>query len=352
MGKFSITPEQGREANKSDEPVKGKKRAEDPRFWKPRLSNTVTRYDAKVRPLTQGMAGIQDPSMPWAIEQKVHYIKEPQHRLFLTVKCRETLGEKCPICEAIWATYNAILPKSGKEEAKKILKRLPSTGYIGNVLIVDDLNNPELNGEVKMWDHSNAMHKTLDDPMQEPKEVETDVGFKKPEEKEIFTPYSPEDGRNYVVVVEKNTDNPAIQVTYKNSFWDDAGNTPIAEDEEGIMAILDRCYDLNEFLTDVPTADELIKMYNAFNAKVADAITGGGAPAVGDAQVPDASAGNANVAKGDSKAYFGEDGKGGKDEKSAPAETKAPTEAKTETAVADAPAGSTAPAEEDDDLPF
>ena len=351
---LNISVETAAQAAETNNSSNGSSRKTDDRFWKPNIKNERKEYQAKIRLLPRGLEGVTNGLHP-TIEQHVHYIREPNHGLYLTVKCRKALGkhEHCPICDANWAMYNTKV----ESLVKKAKSRMGRVSHIGNILIREDLNHPEFNGQVKLWDHTNNINKMLLAPLRNEEEA-SGGGFKKKQEK--FNPYSPINGRDFITIVSENPDNGFPN--YNGSFWDEAGLTDIAPTKDEIMATLDQCYDLNEFINDIPTVEELTNRYNEFSAKLAekensnterDAVTtstsvymGGNNPA----------ASQANVSQGNSESYFSESAQQPKNELDMNSSTQVPvTQATPEPAftppVAPAPM-LTDDSDDDDELPF
>lgn len=247
-------------AQRSDGSSKGGRKT-DTRFWKPNIKNESKEYQAKIRLLPRGITGIKNKLHP-TVEQHVHYIKEPKYGLYLTAKCRKSLGshEHCPICEANWAMYNT------KIEAlvTKAKARRNTVTHIGNILVRADLNDPTMDGFVKLWEHTSNMNKMLFAPLNA--EEEKAGGFKKKQDK--FNPYSPRNGRDFIVIVTENPENGFPD--YNGSFWDDEGFSDIAGSQDEIMAVLDQCYDLSEFINDIPSVEDLGRQYNDFCVALAE----------------------------------------------------------------------------------
>lgn len=238
---------------------------QDPNVWKPSLGRDTNEYEAKIRLLPQGLNGVKN-KLPASVSYNMHYLKDSKHNIYRSIPCRKTLGEACPVCEAIWNIYN-----TGKDQNNKVLMelakdRLPSTRHVINVIVRDDLTKPINNGKVLKWDHTDNINKTLMDPLHDD---EVKVGEDKPKfkkTKEKFTPYSPRNGRDRYVIVERN---PTTNMpSYANSYWDEDGLTDLADTPETMMAILDQCHDLSTY-RDVPSAEDLMGQYNEFLSLVA-----------------------------------------------------------------------------------
>lgn len=238
-------------------------------MWKPGLGRNDEPYEAKVRLLPQGVNGVKN-KLPASVSYQMHYLKDTKHKIFKNVPCRKTIGEECPVCEAAWAIFNAGKDAGGaRGEALKDLakSRLPTTRHVINVLVREDLTNPENNGKVLKWDHTDNVNGKLMEPLRDATEEETakagSASLRKKKEK--FTPHSPRNGRDRIVIVEKNP--KTGYATYDGSFWDEDGLTDLAGSSEEMMAILDQCHDLNGYRA-IPTGEELMAQYNEFLALV------------------------------------------------------------------------------------
>lgn len=226
----------------------------DDRFWRPDVKKTPDgRYMAQIRILPQGIEGIREKK-PVFVEQHTHMYRDEAHKVSLFAKCRKTLGrnEHCPICEASWAMYNTKQPAM-QEKARHIRA---SITYIANVLIVDDDVHPENNGKVMLWRMTQKNYETLIAPLNEDTKAEN--RFKKTQR---FVPWSPINGCNFNVIV---TIGKNGFPDYSESCWDSNGLTNLADDDAGIEAILANCYQLDEFLGDIPSEEELARRYQEF----------------------------------------------------------------------------------------
>ena len=372
---FAIDMEQQQAVNK--EMASKKKRKEDPRFYKPRLSKKgdyyIGSYQTMIRLLPQ-KGWIQDKSLPFSQEQHMHYIKEEKSGLFLYIKCRKTLGpnEKCPICDANWAVWRKAKDSNDKVMLEIAKDRIAKKTAIGNVLICADLNNPDLNGEVRLWEHTLPINAKLLAPLRagdtsndagEPEKK----GFKKKEVQEkveFFIPFHPTQGRNRILIIEAPSDNP-IMVSYNQSYWDEEnsvlgwypkGGNPendemiVPATTEEIMAVLEKTMSLKEFTDDVPSVEEMILKLNEYNEK---AIEAGARPIVDDKSSGTRPALTPRPDEGNAKKFYATDDSTGDDPGDAPPlnqSIKEEPEKTDKSKVADAAPAATN--DDDDDLPF
>jgi hypothetical protein len=276
----------------------------DPRFWKPTIKNAAKEYQAMVRMLPRGLNGLKNKLNP-SVKILTHRLKSEQAKVFMNVKCRKMLGEDqfCPICDAGWAIFNEGKAQNNKEIKDQGKDILAKESHIMNILIRNDIQVTDLIGQVKLWEHTGKMNKTLFEPTKEEKrDPSKPASIKK---KQIFYPYSPKNGRDFLVMV---TEDPEKHMaSYDNSEWDTDGFSDLAGSDAEIMAILDKCYDLTEFLT-VPSAEEAAQKYAEFCAKVEQKLAGraasGSMPGTGTATGAGKVA-TKNVKTGDAQNYFG-----------------------------------------------
>ena len=284
--------------------VRYQKAPVDERFWKPTIKNEAHEYQAMIRMLPRGLNGLKNKLHP-SVKILTHRLKSEQAKVFMNVKCRKTLGDDqfCPICDAGWAIYNEGKLQNSKELKDQGKDVLAKESHIMNILIRNDTQHPELIGQVKLWEHTGKMNKTLFDPTKEEvRDPSKPVSIKK---KKIFYPYSPKDGRDFLVVV---TEDPEKKMaSYESSEWDEDGMSDLAGSEAEMLAILDKCNDLSEFMS-IPTAEEAAQKYAEFRAKVEQKLSG----RVAAGSLPEAygSASGAgkiatkNVKTGDAQTYF------------------------------------------------
>lgn len=275
----------------------------DPRFWKPTIKNEAKEYQAMIRMLPRGLNGLKNKLHP-SVKILTHRLVNKEAKVFMNVKCRKMLGEDqfCPICDAAWAIFNEGKAQNNKDIKDQGKDQLAKESHIMNILIRNDIQLTDLIGQVKLWEHTGKMNKTLFEPTKEEKrDPSKPAPIKK---KQIFYPYSPKDGRDFLVMVTEDPDKK--MASYDNCEWDSDGLSDLAGSDAEIMAILDKCYDLTEFLT-VPSVEELAQKYSEFCAKVEQKLTGraangsitGTGTATGAGKVA-----TKNVKTGDAQNYF------------------------------------------------
>ena len=84
---FAVDMDEQRLVNRGPSTDKKQKRKDDPRYWKPRLQRNdekdyIGSYQAIVRPFPQ-LGWLQDTSLPFSVEQYMHYVKDKVHGIWL-----------------------------------------------------------------------------------------------------------------------------------------------------------------------------------------------------------------------------------------------------------------------------
>ncbi|MCQ2123296.1 MAG: hypothetical protein MJZ25_03845 [Fibrobacter sp.] len=257
----------------------------DPNQWRPRVSAKHPGYDATIRVLPQGIEGLKNNLYP-GVNVKTHRLA--MNGVFREVKCRMSVPgvTSCPICADIWNRYDAVVKLYGKkdERAKELTKMLAREEWYTNVLIRQDDNEPNNNGLVKVWRHSDAMDRMLRAPFDDSAETTTDsanapgsIRDRKKKEKRRFIPHSPTNGVDFTVMV--TWDEAKGMPTYEGSEYEDEA-TPLAGTNNEMIEILNQCHDLTKYLEGVPTEQEaaaaIREFWEATERKAqekADAIT-------------------------------------------------------------------------------
>jgi hypothetical protein len=301
------------EANNITDEPRRIKRSEDPRFWKPSVKNVEKSYEAVLRLLPAGIDGLRN-KLPASIENRMHYVKEEEHGLRLFVPCRKVLGtdEPCAICQANDIMKTAAKAIGNKDLEDKAYDRRGTISHVGNVYVRQDITNPKNSGQVRLWERSNKLQTVLRAPMMKKAEVK---GTTLRKSLDRFNPYSPADGRDFFLVMVENPTNKIP--TYDESRWDDAGASVLAPTKEEMVAILEKCYPLTEFIQDVPSFEKMLGLWNDFSQKLAEKTNGtlsnplagravhmGGIP-INEAIHGSAAPAQAGVVRQDGAAFFG-----------------------------------------------
>lgn len=244
---------------------------EDREIWRPRVNAKHPGYDARVRLLPQGMDGLKNRTYP-GVNVKFHHLYVNGVRR--EVKCRHSIPgfQRCPICDDIWARWREANKQFGKDDkrVKALLSMTARDEWFTNVLIREDDNHPENNGQVRVWRHSDAMDRQLRAPFDDSAEA-TDtqngqaaqggIRARKKQEKRRFFPHSPTDGVDFTVMA--TWDTAKKMPTYEGSDFDEA-STPLANTPNEMVDIISRCHDLGKYLQGIPTEQEAATIIREF----------------------------------------------------------------------------------------
>lgn len=107
----------------------------DERFWKLDYNKATKVGKAVIRPI-----GPAKDEADEYVAVYSHFLK--RNGKVFAFKCPSTVGNKCPVCEEYFSTP--------KEERDTSFSR--KTKYVMNVLIKNDLQHPENNGKVFLWE--------------------------------------------------------------------------------------------------------------------------------------------------------------------------------------------------------
>jgi hypothetical protein len=216
-------------------------RKDDDRFWKAQVDKAGN-GSAVIRFLPS----IDENGLPWT-KMYDHGFQGPTGKWYIE-KCLTTLGQADPVvehCNELWATGL----ESDKKEAQKRKRRL---SYICNVLVVSDPKNPENDGQVKLFKFGKKLFDKIKDKLQPTFEDEAAV--------DVFNAFN---GANFRLRIRKvdgysNTD--------KSEF---DSQTPISDDDEEILAVLNKRHALEEF-----TDPKNFKSYEELKRKLDTVLSG------------------------------------------------------------------------------
>jgi hypothetical protein len=216
-------------------------RKDDDRFWKAQVDKAGN-GSAVIRFLPS----IDDSALPWA-KMYDHGFQGPTGKWYIE-KCLTTIGQADPVvehCNELWATGL----ESDKDTAKKRKRRL---SYICNVLVISDPKNPENDGQVKLFKFGKKLFDKIKDKLQPTFEDEAVV--------DVFNAFN---GANFRLRIRKvdgysNTD--------KSEF---DSQTAISEDDEEILAVLNKRHALGEF-----TDPKTFKSYEELKRKLDTVLSG------------------------------------------------------------------------------
>lgn len=243
--------------------------------------------------------------LPAKTEESLPFVKLYNHGFKVGTKwfiedCPTTIGNECPVCAA-----NSELWNSGFEKDKDVARqRKRKLRYMSNIIVIKDPKNPENEGKIFLFSYGQKIFDKLTTAMNPPEEYGE----------------SPRDPYGFFegCVVK-------LKIKQKDGFrnYDDTTVEPASDlyegDEEQLMAVLEKMYDLGEF-TDVKRFKSVEDIKKNF-----DRVVGNVAAAARAESKPEEHEGTDGFSSG---SEYGAEAK----------ET-----------VADKPS---APAEEDDDLAF
>ena len=235
----------------------------DDRFWRPTQDKAGNGY-AVIRflPAKEG------EDLPW-VRYWDHGFKGPTG-LWYIENSRTSINEADPVSE-----MNSVLWNSGREEDKQIARdRKRRLHYISNVLVISDPENPQNEGQVKLYRFGKKIFDKIMDVMQ-PQFADEDP----------VNPYDFWEGADFKIKIRKVEG----WTNYDKSEF--SKSTSLYNGDEGqLEEVYNRLYSLNEF-----TSAENYKSYDELKMKLnrvlgVDAGEVAEAPEVHYADVP--SAGN------------------------------------------------------------
>ena len=345
--------------------------AVDPIRWKPSVSPKNPSYSAIVRLLPQGIEGAKNRTYP-SVKVLFHHLNYNGVRM--EVKCaRNTPGQDCPICRAVWERYNDLLKtyEKGDSHLKVWTNMTARAEWFTNILVREDDNKPGNNNKVLVWRHSDAMERTLRAPFDDSVDNEAKNANAAPakgaraklqKEKRHFLPHSPTKGVDFGVIV--TWDAVKKMTSYDGSEYVQE-TTPLADTKDEMLEILNSCHDLKKYLADVPTEEMAAEKWREFIETSAKYSAQGGdtQAAASFSAAPNPNYSSPKTTKVDANEFLGESA-----EQAAPTEpeqdsddelmsfadkkvasTKATAKPVAKTMANDLPAGEDG---DDDDLPF
>ena len=103
---------------------------------------------------------------PTAIEKHLHYADfKSNPEISGYYDCLKNFDEKCDLCTMYWALKNSKNP--AEQDKAKLISR--STKYYSYVLIVEDENQPELNGKIMIFPFGYKIKQMIADQLNHPK---------------------------------------------------------------------------------------------------------------------------------------------------------------------------------------
>lgn len=214
----------------------------DTRFWKPKKDD-------------KGNATILLRFLPdndgecWAkiLKHNFKYIDDSSTKFYIK-NCINTFGydQECPLCKKVAELY-----RSSFDSDKKLgAERRSKTTFISNVLIIQDKNEPENEGQIKLFEYGVKIFDKIKSRI-----MPSDIDLQDPDFVE-FNPFHPLQGATFKLIVTQNGEFPNYD---KSNF---SIQKPLYDGNENkINEILEKCYPLSEFLNRdlFPTNDEVIQ---------------------------------------------------------------------------------------------
>lgn len=181
------------------------------------------------------------------VEYHRHFYRNSVTGGYYVENCPAKLKKKCPACAKFWALKN-----EGDESAQSYSRQIR---YFANVLIIDNKNFPEENGEVKLFEFGPQVYKMLKGCW-EPEEIE---GEDTPEE---FYPFGLDDGANFKFRVYTKLVRGKPTPQYDKSTFDKPSSLGYSDREK--KEIESKLYRLEPLVADsiYKTYEELEKRFN------------------------------------------------------------------------------------------
>lgn len=197
-----------------------KKDFTDDRFWYPKSDKSGNAY-AVIRFLPAP----PEEDLPWA---KVYSHGFQEKSGWFIENCPTTLGKNCPVCEA-----NSELWNSGLESNKNIARnRKRKLAYYSNILIVKDPENPENEGQVRLFRYGVKIKEKIDRAM-------------KPEfpDEVAFNPFDLWEGADFKLKIRRVEG----YVNYDKSEFDSP--SAVSDDDAYLESLWNKEFPLTPFVT-------------------------------------------------------------------------------------------------------
>lgn len=236
------------------EATSGSRNQGDDRIWKAKLGKDGTGY-AVVRFLP----GKDLNKTPW-IRMYDHGFQGPTGKWYIE-KSLTTIGQQDPVSE-----HNSKLWNSGIEANKEIArKQKRRTSYYANVLVIKDPENPQNEGQVKIFRFGQKIFDMLMSAMQPEFADDTPLN-----------PFDIIDGANFRIKMKTVSGYP----NYDSSSFE--GTSPLSEDESKLEAVFNAQHDIHAMID--PSE---FKSFEELQAKLNQVLgLDGSAPAVQEQSAP------------------------------------------------------------------
>ena len=263
-------------------PAGGQAAPADPNEWQLQCDAQHENVEAIIRILPRGLAGVQGNLWPH-VNCRKHYLKNRDGQRWGEgpVICRGNIPDPnakygksyCPLCKETWDRYYKIKNTYGDQQAKDsgISGNLSVDDIFVNVLILNDFVHPENNGQIKIW---HAKTKQWDKVMAALPERNVN---KNGQAKQQYTSTAKYVGIPWHVLsgaifhLKGTWDTTKAWGTHKGAAVWDASEfepmaTPLAQNDEGIMQILNQCHDLSKYELQPKSVEELEGVTRSFYA--------------------------------------------------------------------------------------
>jgi hypothetical protein len=212
-----------------------------------------------------------DFSKPPYIKKWTHYVNAGGKKFFCEcLNNGDNKQEECLVCKKakpLWDEYWSIRNAHGKDHpsAKETVKKADEytakPQVITNILVIKNPADPETEGKVFLY----SMGKTVWEKYQQKLMPKDEL-----DERVII--YHPTQGRNFKLEgVTKEFDGKKMP-SYDNSYFYDK-TTPISENEEEIMRILNETYDLQKYANETkPDKEDIEKRWKSFSKFLGESV--------------------------------------------------------------------------------
>lgn len=217
--------------------INTQKTSDDDRIWKARLNKDGTGY-AVVRFLP----GKDLNKTPW-VRIYDHGFQSPETGKWYIEKSLTTIGQQDPVSE-----HNSKLWNSGIESNKDIArKQKRRTSYYANVLVIKDPENPQNEGQVKIFRFGQKIFDKLMAAMQPEFADETPIN-----------PFDIIEGANFRIKMKTVSGYP----NYDSSDFENP--SPLSDDESKMEAVFNAQHDVHAMIdpSEFKTFEELQKRLN------------------------------------------------------------------------------------------
>lgn len=257
--------------------------AVNPNEWQLQCDAQHESVEAIIRILPRGLEGVQGNLWPH-VNCRKHYLKTRDKQRWGNgpIICRGNIPDPtqkygksfCPLCKETWDRYYKIKNQWGDQQVKNsgISGNLAVDDIFVNVLIISDFVHPENNGQIKIW---HAKPKQWDKVMSAlPERNVNKNGQAKQQytstQKYVGIPWHVLSGANFHLIGTWDTSKAWDEQHKGAAVWDasnfDPTPTPLANSDEGIMQILNQCFDLSGYDIAPPSVQELEGITKQFYA--------------------------------------------------------------------------------------